>query len=248
MVKIIALGGGNKRRTKFSVEALEVDKEIVKLSGILSPKLLFIPTASSDLKEYIEDVKSHFKTLGCRVDSLPLLNGGLSQKQIENKILNSDIVYVGGGNTLKMMRLWRRLGVDIILKKAAKKGIVLSGVSAGAICWFKFGNSDSRRDKNPNADLIKIRGLNLLPLLFCPHFDAGSDRRGDLKKMMKKTSGVAIAVANCCAIEIIDNRYRIISSNDGASAYKAFWKNNEYYQEKIEKSFEFSDLKELLNK
>lgn len=249
MAKIIALGGGNKRRTKFSVEAFDVDQEIVKLSGKSKPRLLFIPTASSDLDDYIQDINSHFgKKLGCRVETLYLVQRELSKREIRKKILQSDIIFVGGGNTLKMMKLWRRLGIDKFFKEALKKNIVLSGTSAGGICWFKYGLSNSRRYSNPKADLMKVRGLDFVSLSFCPHYNRGKKRKRDLKKIMKKSYGIAIAVDDRCAIEIVDDKYRIISSKNNANTYKVYWKNNKYFQEKLEKTEHFRELKGLFKK
>jgi len=172
MQKIVAIGGGEIGRPGFPIETTSIDKEIISLSGKEKPKLLFIPTASSDSESYFEVVKKHFgKRLGCAVDVLYLLKNKHPKGEIEKKILNSDIIYVGGGNTLKMMKTWRKLGVDTILLKAYKKGIVLSGVSAGAICWFSFGNSDSLLFSKRNAPMIKVRGLGFINLLFCPHYD-----------------------------------------------------------------------------
>ena len=82
-------------------------------------------------------VEKYFgKRLGCHIDVLYLAKSKASGQEIRKNILGSDIIYVGGGNTLKMMNLWRKLGIEKILKEAAEKGIVLAGVSAGAVCWF----------------------------------------------------------------------------------------------------------------
>ncbi|MEI7463349.1 MAG: peptidase E [Candidatus Taylorbacteria bacterium] len=248
-MKIVAIGGGEIGRPGFPVETTKIDKEIIRLTGKSKPKLLFIPTASSDSEGYARVVEKHFDTnLGCKVDTLYLLKQKPSRKEIEDKILNADMIYVGGGNTLKMMNVWRKYGVDKLLVKAGEKGAVLSGVSAGAICWFRSGSSDSRRFTDPKADLIKVRGLNLVPALFCPHYDFEKDRKPDLKRLMKKTSGVAIAVDNCCAIEIIDDTYRIISSKKTTNAYRVYWKKGKIYAEVIEKSKALLPLKELLKK
>ena len=131
---------------------------------------------------------------------------------------------------------------------ACNKGIVLSGLSAGAICWFKYGNSDSRRFNNPKANSIRVGGLNLISALFCPHYDVEKERKPDLKKLMRKTSGVAIAVDNCCAVEIIDKKYRVISSKTTANAYKVYWKKGKYFENIISKSEDFSPLSSLLKK
>lgn len=248
MKTIIAIGGGEIGRPGFPIETTQIDKEIIKLTGNKNPKLLFIPTASSDSESYYETVKKYFgKKLGCKTDVLYLIKEKLSKKEIEEKILTSDIVYVGGGNTLKMMKVWRKNVVDKILKQAHEKGIILSGLSAGAICWFRWGNSDSRRFIDPKADSIKVSGLGLVNALFCPHY-LKEKRRADLKKMMKKTSGVAIAIDNCCAIEVIDDKYRIIDSKPKANAYKVYWRGNKYYEEIIKKEKEFKLLKDLLTK
>lgn len=249
MERIIAIGGGEIGRLGYPVETTRIDREIIRLTGKKNPRLLFVPTASSDSEAYIETVKRHFgKRLGCRIDVLCLLDKKLSKKEIEKKIFAADIVYVGGGNTLKMMNVWRRLGVDEILKKAHKKGILLSGLSAGAICWFRWGNSDSRKFSNPKAGLTKVSGLGLIDALHCPHYDTEKERAADLKKMMRKTSGVAIAIDNCCAIEVVDDKYRIISSKPSANAYKIYWKKGAYHKELIRKEKGFKFLDDLLKK
>ncbi len=249
MKKIIAIGGGEIGRPGFPVETTRIDKEIIKLTGKKNPKLLFIPTASADSESYYSTVEKHFgKRLGCKTDVLHLIKDALSRKEIEDKIFKSDIIYVGGGNTLKMMKIWRKSKVDEILLKAYGKGIVLSGISAGSICWFKFGNSDSKKFIDPNASLIKVAGLGLINALNCPHYDFEAYRKVDLKKMMKKTSGVAIALDNCCALEIIDDKYKIITSKKTANAYKAYWKRNKYYEEIIKKEKELKPLNQLLSK
>ncbi len=183
MQKIVAIGGGEIGRPGFPVETTSIDKEIIFLSGKKRPKLLFIPTASSDSESYFEVVKQHFgKRLGCETDVLYLIKNRQQKNEIEKKILGSDIIYVGGGNTLKMMKIWRKLGVDKMLLKARNKGIVLSGVSAGAICWFSFGLSDSLLFSNKNAPMIRVRGLNFVQHLFCPHYNFEKKRKPELKK------------------------------------------------------------------
>ena len=138
--KIIAIGGGDFK----SYKTLSIDQEIVKFSEHKQPNFLFIPTASTDHAGYSATIMEHFKVLGCQVDVLNLINKKLSPEEIMRKILNAHIIYIGGGNTLKMMTLWRKLGVDRVLDKARRKGTVLCGISAGSICWFNYGNSDSR--------------------------------------------------------------------------------------------------------
>lgn len=247
MKKIIAIGGGEIGRPGFKNETLTIDRELIKLSGKTNPKFLFIPTASGDAAGYVESVNKYFgNRLGCKIDVLLLTKTSYSQKELENKILKTDIIYVGGGNTLKMMNLWRRLGIDLLLKKAYEKGIVMSGLSAGSVCWFRYGNSDSARfGKNKEASMIRVKGLNFLPILHCPHYDVEVGREDSLKEMMKKTSGIALALDNCAAIEVVGNEFRIIRSKPNANAYKVYWEKGKYFKEQIpvsKKMMLFSDL------
>jgi len=251
--KIIAIGGGEIGRPKegggfHPIETTLIDKEIIKISNKKKPKVLFLPTASSDSSGYVSVVENYFKKkLGCKVDSLLLVKQNYSFKEIKEKILSSDIIYVGGGNTLKMLKIWKKFGVDKLLEKAREKGIVLSGLSAGAICWFKLGNSDSRKFKNKEADYIKLKCLNFIPALLCPHFNKEKDRKISLKKMMKKTSGVAIALDNCAALEVIGDKARLIASKQSVGGYKIFWLKNKFKKEELVKN-KWIDLAELVKK
>ncbi len=249
MRKIIAIGGGEIGRPGYPVETTAIDKEIIRLTGKTSPKVLFISTASSDSDGYYETVRKHFgKRLGCKTDALRLIKEKPSRKEIEQKVMSSDIVYVGGGNTQKMLRIWRSYGLDKILKKAWDKGVILSGLSAGSICWFCAGTSDSRRFNNPDADLIKVSGLGFISTVHSPHYDVEKDRRPGLKKIMRKTSGVALAIDNCCAVEFVDDTYRVITSKPNAKAYKVYWKAGKYHEEEILKSKDFAPMSDLLVK
>jgi len=247
MKKIVAIGGGEIGRPGHPIETTEIDKEIIRITGKKNPKLLFIPTASSDSESYFDVVKEHFgERLGCKTDVLYLLKKDLDKAEIEKQILCSDIIYVGGGNTAKMMSVWRKLNVDDFLKKAYEKGVVLSGISAGSICWFRHGNSDSKKFTNPNANLTKISGLGLINALHCPHYDIEKDRKPHLKQVMKETPGVSIAMDDCCALEIIDDNYRVVCTKPTANVYKTYWKAGKYYEEIIEKTVELKPLSDLL--
>jgi dipeptidase E len=256
MGKIIAIGGGEMGGPKedgfgnHPVETTPIDKEILKLTGKTKPKLLFIPTASYDSPEYLKVIKEHFLDIGCgEVAALNLSDKSLTKGQIENRILSSDAIYVGGGNTLRLMTIWRRMDVDKMLKKAYNKGIVLSGLSAGSICWFRFGNSDSRKFTSGSDKLIKVTGLGFINALNCPHYDTETARQDDLKRMMKTTPEVvAIALDNCTALEVIEGKYRVVRSKPMAKARKAYWKNSKYILEEIEVSNNFKDLSLLLSK
>lgn len=254
--KIIAIGGYGTHdgTSKIFEDTLKIDQEIIRLTGKSRPKILFIPTASHDSSKYCEMFENFYGAkMKCHVDMLKLYKEKLSFDQIKNKIMNADIIYVGGGNTLRMMRFWRKLGIDELLKKAWQKGKVLCGVSAGSICWFQYGVSDSRQFKNPKSKVyIRVRGLGLIKNLICPHVNSKmhdkSFRSKGLKNISQKKSGVAIALEDQCAIEIINDNYRIISANNSAKAFKVFWKNGKYYQQEIPVNQKAHSLRKLFHK
>ncbi len=247
---IVAIGGGDIRTRGTA----PIDREIIRLSNKKNPKLLFIPTASSDSELYWKHVQEYFgKFLKCKTDVLFLIKEQPSKQQIRQKILSADIIYVGGGNTLQMMRLWRRRGVDKLLKSAYENGTVLSGTSAGAICWFDSGHSDSMSFYNPrNWKYINVRGLGLISGIHCPHYNGmtrGVPRRKHFRDMIRRTGGIGIALENNCAIEFLDGRlYRVISSRSYSRAYRVYKKGREVVAEQIPPEKRFAPIESLTHR
>ncbi|MBP9690670.1 peptidase E [Candidatus Woesebacteria bacterium] len=253
MSKIVVIGGGEMG----NFETLPFDKRIVELTQKKHPKALFIPTASGEPERYIRNFqKVYGSKLGCETDTLYLLKTKPTTEELRKKILSSDLIYVGGGNTLHMMKVWRSLGVDTILKEAYKKGIVLSGISAGGICWFDSGHSDSMSFSSPTDwKYINVKGLGIVKGIHCPHFNGGTTRNGrrilrrsDFKVFMKKYSSVGIAVDNNCAIEFDDTKFKVLSSKENRKAYKVYWEKGMYRQIEMKPSEEFLPLQILSEK
>lgn len=247
MTHIIAIGGGEIGRPGFPVETTDIDKQVIARTGKKRPKVLFLPTASADSPFYFELFSKHYgERLGCDVSTLNLY-ARPSQTAVKQAILNSDIIYVGGGNTLKMMTLWRRTGVDHLLVKAGDNGTILSGLSAGAICWFRAGLSDSRRftSNGRTWDYINVHGLNIKDLILCPHYDAEPKLQPALRKSLRGTRKVAVALDDCTALEINGDTFRILSSKRGAVGHKAYWKDARYYVVPIEPSQQYEPLASL---
>src|SRR3989344_9233348 len=247
--KIVAIGGGVMKTGGL----LAIDKEIIRLAQKKRPKLLFLPTATSDSELYWYYVDKHFgKKLGCKTDVLYLIKETPSPKKIKEKILGADIIYVGGGNTLKMMKVWRRLGVDKLLKTAWQRGTVLCGISAGSICWFESGHSDSISFYNKKKwRYIKVHGLGFLKGIHCPHYNSqtlGVPRKTHFHKMIKKMGGVGIAIDNNCAIEFIDDKYRVITSKPYAKAFKIFKNDAKVISEMIHQVKELTPITYLLKR
>lgn len=249
MGKILIIGGGEIG----NFETLLFDKRNVELTGKKHPKALFIPTASGEPEDYIKNFnKVYGKKLGCKTDVLFLLKTKPTKKELRQKILSSDLIYVGGGNTLKMMKRWRFLGVDKILKEAYKRGIILSGISAGGICWFESGHSDSMSFYHPDDwNYIKVMGLGLLKGIHCPHFNGetrGIKRRKNFSNFMKKYSAVGIAIDNHCAMEFIDGKYKVLIAKKDRKAYRVFKKRNKIIIVEIPKKNNYMPISPLYKK
>ncbi|WP_368505048.1 Type 1 glutamine amidotransferase-like domain-containing protein [Alkalihalophilus sp. As8PL] len=212
MKQIIALGGGG-----FSMEPENplLDTYILDQSGIINPKICFLPTASGDSDQYISRFYSFFNKLDCQPSHLSLFRP--PTRDLESFILEKDIFYVGGGNTKNLLILWKEWGLDPILRRAWEEGVILAGLSAGSICWFEEGVTDSYGDK-----LEPIKCLGLLKGSNCPHYDGEKERRPayhELVKSRKIQSG--IATDDGVAIHYIDQEIKkIVSSRPQAKAYR----------------------------
>ena len=216
MKTIIAIGGGELK----NLETLNIDKYIVEATGKEKPRTLFIPTASGEPQGYIDTFnKVYGEILGCNPDVLLLISENLNEEEIKNKIFSADLIYVGGGDTIKMLEIWKEKKVDKYLKDAYEKGIVLSGLSAGSICWFKYGHSDSNSFRNKEGwwDYIRADGLGLINAIHCPHYN--EEGREGFDEMMKSQQVPGIALENNCALIFQDGNCKIIKSDEKANAY-----------------------------
>jgi dipeptidase E len=200
-MNIVAIGGGSLKKK----QTLPVDRFIVDLAGKRSPRALFIPTASGDPPDYGDAFdRVYGDLLGCGTDHLLLYRRPGDRAAAAEKIGAADLIYVGGGNTLRMMKMWRRLGIDRLLVKAGRRGTVLAGLSAGAICWHEWGHSDSMAySGRKNWSYIKVRSLGLRPGLYCPHLDA-ERRHASFKKMVARERMTGIACDNLAAVHYDD--------------------------------------------
>ncbi len=167
--KIVAIGGGEF----LDGETREIDSRILELVDKPKARMLFIPTASIDSVGYYESISGYFtNTIGfVMVDPLYVIGHDFDLDELRKTVFQYDAIYVGGGNTKLLLNEWRRIGLDIVLKEALYQGIVLSGISAGSICWFTQGNSDSEIIAGTSDKLIKIDGLGFIDAFHCPHYN-----------------------------------------------------------------------------
>ncbi|MFN7249865.1 MAG: Type 1 glutamine amidotransferase-like domain-containing protein [Anaerobacillus sp.] len=212
MRQIIALGGGG-----FSMEPDNplLDSYILKQANKTNPKICFIPTASGDAENYITNFYNFFNEQSCQPSHLSLFRP--PTRDLETFILEKDIIYVGGGNTKNLLALWKEWGLDRILRKAWDQGIVLAGISAGSICWFEEGVTDSFGDKlEPLTCLGFLQGSN------CPHYDGELDRRPTYQNLVRsKQIQSGIATDDGVALHYIEQELtKIVSSRPLAKAYR----------------------------
>jgi dipeptidase E len=215
-MNIIAIGGGSLKKK----HTLAIDRYIVDLTGRKQPRALFIPTASNDLPEYCEAFDRIYGGIfGCKTSHLLLYRRKKDRKDAASRIKAADLIYVGGGNTLRMMRIWRRFGIDTLLIRAAHRGTVTAGLSAGAICWHDWGHSDSRSySGRKNWSYIKVRSLGLLPGFYCPHLDS-EKRHASFRKMVLRDRMTGIACDNYAAIHYDDRGARCVTSRRNARVH-----------------------------
>ena len=244
MGKIVAIGGGENGHHNTKYETAPFDKEIIRLTGKQKPSFLFIGLANNYPDYYFEVMDGIYNGVyGCTTDYLRYEE--IRNKEItSSKIKNADIIYVGGGNTYKLIRLFKMYDIDKMLIEAYNEDKVLCGVSAGGICWCDYGNSDSRSISSNSSQIIRVSGLGLINVLFAPHIVKEPNRIESVKQMMKRTYKIPAVQLDNSALEVVDNRYRILTIDENSLAEKCYWKNGKYITQNII-SDKFRSIEEL---
>jgi dipeptidase E len=192
-------------------------KYMAELTGKKRPKLLYLPTASADSQS---GIISWFRSCA-PLDVYPLAQDSFiaSSRQTqswEEVLLTVDGIVASGGNTLNQQAIWKAQGIDVILKQAWDRGIVLGGASAGSLCWFEEGTTDSRP-----KELTTVKGLGFLKGSHCPHYDREADRRPLYRKLI--ASGEmkpGYACDNDAGIYFEDNEVkRVVAARANAKVY-----------------------------
>jgi len=215
---IVAMGGGG-----FSMEPDNplLDDFVLSLSRRQPARVCFIPTASADSATYIVRFYRAFSgrcipTDLTLFDSASLTRRPARTTDLARFVTEQDVIYVGGGSTANLLALWRAHGLDVLLREVWSNGGVLSGVSAGMICWFRGGVTDSYGGLERLDD-----GLGLIDATACPHYDGEHDRRaiyhqvvaGGLQSGYAADDGAAL---HFCGSELIE----AVSSRPKSGAYR----------------------------
>jgi len=220
----------NSKQTKESIFVfggdinLKFTRYIAELTHKKNPKICYVPTASADNKSNIKLWNFFCKRLDIKPYVLKVwVSSNKENKSFEDILLNMDAIVVGGGNTLNMLGIWKAQGIDKILKKALQKGIILSGGSAGSICWFKTGISDSRP-----VNLSVINGLSFLPFSNCPHYSDNSKKELYHEQIKNKKITPGYACDERSGILFRNGKYvETVSINDINNSYYVSLKNGE---------------------
>jgi len=208
----VAMGGGG-----FASGNSMLDRYALSLVEAERPRVCFLPTASGDDAGYTLQFYRAYSSYGCDPFVLNLFSREVAN--IRAMLLGMDMVYVGGGNTANLLAVWRLHGVDEALREAWHSGVVLSGLSAGANCWFDASTTDSylmgRADALPD-------GVGFIPGSFCPHYSSEPERRPNYLQLV--ASGVLPSGYACedgAAVHFIGTELCAAVSGDGdAAAYR----------------------------
>jgi peptidase E len=206
--QIVAMGGGG-----FSMEDDRVlDDFILGLTGLDRPKVGFLGTASGDASEYIE--KFH-ASLGDRAETSDLRLFSSPSLEPEAWFAAQDVIYVGGGSTANLLAVWRVHGLERLVRAAHDRGAVLCGVSAGAICWFEGGTTDSFGALQALSD-----GVGLLSGSFTPHYDGEAERKPALRRALAAGLPAGLAADDFAAAHFVDGELQeCVASRPGAMVY-----------------------------
>jgi dipeptidase E len=164
---IFAMGGGG-----FTMEPDNpaLDDYVLSLTGAPVPRICLLPTASGDGEGQIRQFHATFGARTCEPTHIALFRLGRRPVPLRETLLSQDIIYAGGGSLVGLLAVWRALGLDAILRECWESGVVLAGLSAGAMCWFEWGVSTALGSPAP------ARGLGFLPGSLSVHADGEPDR------------------------------------------------------------------------
>ena len=224
MRQIIAIGGGGFGRSPGQGQ---IENYILQQSKKKIPKICFVPTATGDDDHYKLNFYSTFSQLNCRPSVLDLFK---RTPNLERLVSDQDIIFVGGGNTKSMLAVWQDWGLDRILTRAYNEGVVMSGVSAGAICWFKNGVTDSWEE-----ELKLLPCLGFLEGACCPHYDEEKERRPAVRKMLlREEINNCFCIEGECAIHFKDeNVLSSVSFGTNKKAYEVSIRKGKVFEKNL---------------
>jgi dipeptidase E len=213
--QIVAFGGGG-----FSMERGNtlLDDYVRGLAGCSRPKVCFLPTASGDADHYIVRFYRAFSPDVCEPSHVSLFRREQSIGDVREHLLSRDLIYVGGGSVISLLGTWRAHGIDLVLREAWERGVVLCGLSAGSLCWFV--EAVTAFHGPPQA----VAGLGLLPWSNCVHFNAEPERCSAYRRMLADGMRPGYAAEDGAALHFEGERLaRVVASRESARAHRMRW-------------------------
>ena len=205
---IVGLGGGGDTSEQTDL----LYGYILGLSGKARPRLLYVPTAAAESTEAIVSIYERFSE---RTELSHLRTFPWPPANLRELILSQDLIDVSGGNTANMLAIWRAHGIDKLLREAWENGVILWGASAGIICWFEAGVTDSF---GPQLDGMDCLGF--LPGSACPHYDGEEQRRPRFRELIDGGFPAGIAADDGVGIHYVGTEIaEVVTCRPGAAAY-----------------------------
>ena len=210
--QILAIGG---MALPPELDNLLLVEYFLAQTGRRQPKVLYIGTATGDSEAGRLRFYAGFSQFRCKPTHLPFF--ARTPGDLESLVLEQNAIFVGGGNTRSMLAVWRDWGLDACLRKAWERGVVLGGGSAGSICWFEHGVTDSIA-----GPLTALPCLGFLPGSNCPHYDSEPLRRPTFRKLVASGNiPDGVAADDGVAVHYIDGKLaRVVSNRLRARGYR----------------------------
>ena len=200
---------------------------LVGLTGKERPRALYIGTASAEDPGGALRMYDHFSGL---VDLSRLEFFPWPPEDLHSVVFDQDLIFVGGGNTANMLAIWRVYGVDELLREALEQGVVLSGSSAGGICWFEHGVTDSF-----GPQLGAMDCLGFLPGSLCPHWDDEELRKPVYRGLLKEGFPGGYAAEAGVGLLFVDGELQeVVACDEGSKAYRVELRDGEVVEAPIE--------------
>jgi dipeptidase E len=206
---------------------------MASLTGKPKPRICFLPTAIGDHPAYIDAWFERCAGLDIEPHVQKMFTSSYEQKvSFEEYLLSMDGIVVSGGNTLNMMAIWKAHGIDQVLRKAWDRGIVLAGGSAGSLCWFEHGTTDSRP-----IEITTVECLGFIKASHCPHYDSESTRRPKYHAYIGSGEFKAgYACDDQAGILFEDDKpVKVVALREESNAYYVYKQGDEVKEEKLEK-------------
>ena len=186
----------------------------LQLTGKPTPRVLFINTATGDSADSLLRSYTRMAALDCVPSHLSLFTR--TPRDLEKLILSQNMIFVGGGNTKSMLAVWREYGIDKILEEAWKRGVILSGSSAGGICWFEGCCTDSFDEV-----YTALPALGFLKGSCCPHYDGEPGRPGTYHSLIESGQlDEGLAIDEGVGVHFVGRKLvEVVTANQGTGAY-----------------------------